>query len=51
MVEITWTEFAMEDLRSIHEYISKVSKVYPDRQVDKIIKRVDQLEISQEQVE
>ena len=43
MVEIIWTEFAVEDLRSIHEYISKDSKVYADRQVDKIIKRVDQI--------
>jgi len=28
MVEIIWTEFAIEDLRLIHEYISKESKVY-----------------------
>lgn len=43
MVEIIWTEHAIEDLKSIHEYIFKDSKVYADRQVDKIIKRVDQL--------
>ena len=44
MVKIIWTEFALEDLRSIHEYISKDSKVYADRQVNKIIKRVEQIE-------
>jgi addiction module RelE/StbE family toxin len=44
MVKIIWTEFAIEDLRSIHEYISKDSKVYADRVIDKIITRVDQLE-------
>jgi toxin ParE1/3/4 len=43
MVEIIWTEYAMEDLKLIHEYISKDSQVYADRQVDKIIKRVDQI--------
>ena len=43
MVEIVWTEYAMEDLKLIHEYISKDSQVYADRQVDKIIKRVDQI--------
>ena len=43
MVEIIWTEYAMEDLKLIHEYISKDSRVYADRQVDKIIKRVDQV--------
>jgi addiction module RelE/StbE family toxin len=43
MVEIIWTEFAIEDLRLIHEYISKESKVYADRQIDKIINRVDQI--------
>lgn len=44
MVEIVWTELAVEDLRSIHEYISKDSKVYAERVVDKIISRVEQLE-------
>lgn len=43
MVEVIWTEYAMEDLKLIHEFISKDSKVYADRQVDKIIKRVDQV--------
>jgi toxin ParE1/3/4 len=44
MVKIIWTEFAVEDLRSIHDYISKDSKHYADRYVDKIITRVEQLE-------
>ena len=28
MVKIVWTELALEDLRSIHEYICKDSKRY-----------------------
>ena len=44
MVKIIWTEFAIEDLKSIHEYISKDSKVYADRFIEKLISRVDQLE-------
>ena len=44
MVKIIWTEFAIEDLRLIHEYISKDSKRYADRFVEKLIERVDQLE-------
>lgn len=43
MVNIIWTEFAIEDLRLIHEYISKDSKFYADRFIEKIISRVDQL--------
>ena len=44
MVKVIWTEIAVEDLRSIHDYISKDSKYYADRFVEKLIKRVDQLE-------
>jgi len=44
MVNIIWTEYAIEDLRSIHEYISKDSKRYADRFVEKLMERVDQLE-------
>ena len=44
MVKLVWTEIAIEDLKSIHEYISKDSKLYADRFVEKIINRVDQLE-------
>lgn len=44
MVTITWTDFAIEDLRSIFDYISRDSRVYADRYVDKLIFRVDQLE-------
>ena len=43
MVKIVWTDLAMEDLKSIHEYISKDSKLYADRFVTKLINRVDQL--------
>ena len=44
MVKLIWTEIAIEDLRLIHEYISKDSKLYADRFIEKIINRVDQLE-------
>lgn len=44
MVKVIWTDFAIEDLRSIHDYISQDSKTYADRFVEKLISRVDQLE-------
>ena len=44
MVKILWTEIAIDDLRYIHDYIARDSKVYADRVIDKIILRVDQLE-------
>ncbi len=44
MVKVIWTEFALDDLKSIHEYISKDSKPYADKFVEKLISRVDQLE-------
>jgi addiction module RelE/StbE family toxin len=44
MVKVVWTDLALEDLKSIHEYISKDSKFYADRFVTKLINRVDQLE-------
>jgi toxin ParE1/3/4 len=44
MVKIIWTDLALDDLKSIHEYIARDSKFYADRFIDKIINRVDQLE-------
>ena len=44
MVVVFWTELALEDLKSIHDYRSKDSQVYADRMVDKILKRADQIE-------
>lgn len=44
MVKIIWTEFALADLKSIHEYISQDSRTYASRFIEKLIKRVDQLE-------
>jgi len=44
MAKLIWSELALEDLQSIHEYISKDSKRYADRFIEKIINRVDQLE-------
>jgi len=45
MVKVLWTELALGDLKNIHEYISKDSKSYADKFIDKIIGRVDQLGI------
>jgi len=44
MVKTVWTELAIEDLRSIHSYISQDSKFYADRFLERIISRTDQLE-------
>jgi toxin ParE1/3/4 len=44
MVKLIWTEIAIEDLRLIHGYISKDSKIYADKFIEKLIERVDQLE-------
>jgi addiction module RelE/StbE family toxin len=44
MVKIIWTGFAIEDLRSIHSYISQDSKYYADKFVEQLISRIDQLE-------
>lgn len=43
MVEVFWSDFAVNDLKSIHSFIQVDSKFYADRQIQKIIKRVDQL--------
>jgi len=43
MVEIFWSDLAVNDLKSIHSFIQVDSKFYSDRQIQKIIKRVDQL--------
>ena len=45
MAEIIWTDFAIEDLKSIHEYISKDSRSYANRFIDKLIAKVDQLKV------
>lgn len=44
MVKVIWTEYAIEDLRLIHEYISKDQRRYADRFIEKLLERVDQLE-------
>ena len=44
MVKTVWTDVAIDDLKSIHEHISRDSKFYADRFIDKLISRVDQLE-------
>lgn len=44
MVKIVWTDIAIEDLKTIHDYIVQDSKLYADRFINKLISRVDQLE-------
>mgnify|MGYP000860124799 FL=1 len=43
MVKLIWTEVAIEDLKSIHDFIAQDSKVYAERLIEKIILRIDQL--------
>jgi toxin ParE1/3/4 len=43
MVKIIWTDLAIEDLRSIHNYISKDSPFYANRFIEKLLFRVEQL--------
>lgn len=45
MVKIVWTDLAIRDLKSIHDYIALDSKFYAKRFVAKLILRVDQLEV------
>lgn len=45
MEKVVWTKAAIEDLRLIHEYISRDSRFYADRFIQIILSRVDQLEI------
>lgn len=45
MVRIVWTDLAIDDLKSIHSYISQDSKNYADSFVEKIILKVELLEI------
>jgi addiction module RelE/StbE family toxin len=44
MEKIIWSELALDDLKSIHDYISKDSIIYANRVIEKIIQRIDQLE-------
>ncbi len=44
MVKVIWTDLAIEDLKSIHEYVCQESRLYADRFIEKLISRVDQLE-------
>ena len=44
MEKIRWTELALEDLRAIHEYISKDSIIYADKFIEKLLLRIEQLE-------
>lgn len=43
MTSIRWTETARADLRAIHAFIAKDSRVYAQRMVERIRKAVDRL--------
>jgi len=43
-VKIVWSQLAIDDLKSIHEYIASESKVYANSMIGKILYRVRQLE-------
>lgn len=43
MVKLIWTELALNDLKEIHEYIAKDSKLYAKRQVSKIIIKAEKV--------
>lgn len=44
MVKIIWSDLAIDDLKNIHEYIAKDSKIYADNLIVKLISKIDQLE-------
>jgi len=44
MAQVSWTDLAIEDLRSIYEHISKDSENYAWRLIEKITDRAGQLE-------
>lgn len=44
MVNVIWTELALEDLKSVHDYITKDSALYANRFIYKLVSRVRQLE-------
>lgn len=41
MVKIRWTEAALKDLKSIHDYISKDSIFYANRLGNKFLKKIE----------
>jgi len=44
MAKIKWTNFALDDLQAIHDFVSQDSSKYADVLMDKIIERIDVLE-------
>lgn len=44
MAKVKWTNLALDDLRSIYDYVSQDSAKYADRLMDKIIEKVEVLE-------
>jgi toxin ParE1/3/4 len=45
MVTIFWSELALKDLEAIHDYIAKDSKLYAKNFSEKLISRVEQLQL------
>jgi len=45
MAKVIWTNKSLKDLKSIFEYISIDSRYYAARFVNRLVQRVDQLEV------
>jgi len=43
MAKVKWTNLALDDLRSIYDYVSQDSAKYADRLMDKIVEKVEVL--------
>ena len=44
MVKVIWTDLAIDDLKSIYNFIAKDSQFYATRYTEKLISKVDQLQ-------
>jgi plasmid stabilization system protein ParE len=43
MVQISWSDLAVDDLRSIYDFIANDSAFYAERQIARFIERTEQL--------
>lgn len=41
MVEIVWTEYALDDLQAIYDYIAEDSETYASRFINKLVNKID----------
>jgi toxin ParE1/3/4 len=43
MVEITWDEYALENVQEIYDFIAKDSTHYAEKQINKLLQRIEVL--------